>query len=257
MSDVDRLMERTQWDLFFVPPDTRIVDRPELLYCATLRDITHLNCVVRTRLDDTNREAAIEEVRAAHSGVTSEWLVHDWLADDALGPALTRHGYRPVVEHRAYVASTELELQGNDRADIRRVDTLEALRDGEAVFRRAFGLERKITEQHEQQRLADCKNPRGRVHRFVVYEHGEPVSAGAMTLFPALGFAMLWRGGTVPEARGRGLYKAVLKERMRFARRQGIALVGLYAKLTTSAPIVARLGFEGHGQMTFWDRAPE
>ena len=38
--------------------------------------------------------------------------------------------------------------------------------------------------------------------------------------------------------------------------RRGIALVGLYAKLGTSAPIVARLGFEAHGRMTFWDRAP-
>ncbi|MGB5545708.1 MAG: hypothetical protein WBM74_03980 [Polyangiales bacterium] len=47
MSDVDQLMERTQWDLFFVPPDTRIVDRPELLYCATPRDIKHLNAVAR------------------------------------------------------------------------------------------------------------------------------------------------------------------------------------------------------------------
>jgi GNAT superfamily N-acetyltransferase len=254
MSDVDQLMERTQWDLFFVPPDTRIVDRPELLYCATPRDINHLNSVVRTRLDDTNRDAAIEEVRAAHSGVTSEWLVHDWLGNEALGPALTRYGYRPAVEHRAYVASTDLELQANDRVAIRRVDTLEALRDGEAVFRRAFGLDREIIEQHEHQQLADCVDPKGRVHRFVVYEHGEPVSGGAMTFFPALGFAMLWRGGTIPEARGRGLYKAVLRERMKFAKRHGIALVGLYAKLATSAPIVARLGFEGHGMMTFWHR---
>ena len=35
MSDINALMERTQWDRFFVPPDTRIVDRPELLYTAT------------------------------------------------------------------------------------------------------------------------------------------------------------------------------------------------------------------------------
>lgn len=57
--------------------DTRIADRPELLFCATPRDISHLNCVVRSRLDDTNREAAVEEVGAAHSALASEWLVHD------------------------------------------------------------------------------------------------------------------------------------------------------------------------------------
>ncbi|MEM7437666.1 MAG: hypothetical protein AAF436_21110 [Myxococcota bacterium] len=212
---------------------------------------------MRTRLDDNHREAAIEEVREAHSNVTSEWLVHDWLGDHELPLALTRHGYRPLVEHRAYVASPDLALTGNDRVDIRRVDTLEALRHSETVFRCAFGLDQTIDEQHERQRLADCQDPAGRVHRFVAYESGEPVSGGAMTLFPSLAFAMLWRGGTVPHARGRGLYRAVLKERMRFASSRGTTLVGLYAKLATSAPIVARLGFEGHGRMTFWDRAPE
>lgn len=256
MSDVDELMERTQWDLFFVPPDTRIVDRPELLYCVTPREVPHLNCVVRTRLGEANREAAIEEVSAAHAGVTSEWLVHDWHGDEALGPALARRGYRPVIEHRAYVADSDLALGGSGDVDVRRVDTMEALQDGGAVFRRAFGISVPVTSQHAQKRLADCQDPAGRVHRFVVYEHGEPVSGGAMTLFRDLGFAMLWGGGTVPSARGRGLYRAVLKQRMRFAAQNDIRLVGLYAKLTTSAPIVARLGFTGHAHMTFWDRPP-
>ena len=59
--------------------------------------------------------------------------------------------------------------------------------------RRAFGLDREIIEQHEHRQLADCVDPKGRVHRFVVYKRGEPVSGGAMTFFPALGFAMLRR----------------------------------------------------------------
>jgi GNAT superfamily N-acetyltransferase len=133
---------------------------------------------------------------------------------------------------------------------------MQALDEGEDVFRRAFDNREPITPAHRAQRLEQCANPGGRVHRFVVYEGAEPISYGAMTLFPALGFAMLWRGGTVPEARGRGAYRALLKERMRFADDKGIALVGLYAKLATSAPIVDALGFEGHGHMTFWDRSP-
>ena len=113
-----------------------------------------------------------------------------------------------------------------------------------------------MTEAEGLRRLTECKDPAARVQRFVAYEHGRPVSGGAMTLFPTLGFAMLWRGGTVPEARGRGFHRAVLRERMRFAASRGIGLVGRYANSETSAPIVAGLGFEGHGRMTYWNRDP-
>lgn len=249
-------MERAQWDLFFAPPDTRVVDRPELLYSSTPRDLPHLNCVVRTRLNDGNRAAAIEEVVAAHKGVTSEWLVHDWLGDGALGPALVSTGYRPTVVHRAYATHPDLELSAPHDLRIRRVDTMVGLLHSEEVFSRAFGRQQHVTEEHADHRLEQCARPTGRIHRFVAYNGVGPVSSGAITLFPKLGFAMLWRGGTVPEARGRGAYKAILKERMRFAKETGISLVGLYAKLETSAPIVDRLGFTGQGHMTFWDRPP-
>lgn len=254
MSSIDALMERTQWDLSFVPPDTRIVDRPELLYCVSLRDVPHLNCVVRTRLNDETRAAAIEEVSEAHASVISQWLVHDWREDDLLSRALSRTGYRPAVEHRAFVSDASREIEAAEHSVVRRVETLEAFRDGAAVFHRAFEVPRTVAEAEEVRRLNDCKDPTGRVHRFVAYEDGKPVSGGAMTLFPSLGLAMLWRGGTVPEARGRGHYRAVLRARMRTAAQRGIGLVGLYANLGTSAPIVEALGFEGYGRMTYWNR---
>ena len=200
---------------------------------------------------------AIEEVRQAHAGVTSEWLVHDYLGDVELPKALERHGYEALVEHRAYVARPGLPIVAAEGLDIRRVDNLETFRDGETVFGRAFGAPHTVTGQHERKQLQQCASPNERTQRFVAYEHDAPVAFGAMTLFANQGFAMLWRGCTVPEARGRGIYKAVLKERMAFAERLGIRLVGLYAKLATSAPIVHHLGFEGHGRMTFWNRRPD
>lgn len=247
-------MERSQWDLIFVPSDTRIIDRPELLYCATPRDVSHLNSVVRDRLSDGQRDAAIEEVVRAHEHVTSQWLVHDWRSDAGVRPALDRHGYKPSAEHQAYAIATDADLVVPGQFTIRRIASLKTLLDGESVFSRAFGIVQEISTEHFEHRLEDCRHLEGRSHRFVVYEGSKPVSGGAMTLFPALGFAMLWRGGTVPEARGRGAYRAVIQERIRFARSRGISLVGLYARLETSAPIVRQLGFIGHGRMTFWER---
>ena len=55
--------------------------------------------------------------------------------------------------------------------------------------------------------------------------------------------------------RGRGAYTALLATRMEYARRAGIGVVGLYARETTSAPIVAAQGFERFGEARQWDRA--
>src|SRR6185503_3019848 len=38
----------------------------------------------------------------------------------------------------------------------------------------------------------------------------EPVSAARMLLHPGTGFASLWGGGTAPEWRGRGIYRALV-----------------------------------------------
>jgi GNAT superfamily N-acetyltransferase len=72
----------------------------------------------------------------------------------------------------------------------------------------------------------------------------------------ALGLAFLWAGCTIAEARGRGLYSAVVSARIDWARQRGLQLVGLYALTTTSSPVVAKQGFTRHGGLTHWERAP-
>ena len=71
-----------------------------------------------------------------------------------------------------------------------------------------------------------------------------PLSTGGVNLFPKLGLAFMWAGCTVPEARGRGIYSALVTERMRHAKARGIAHLGLYAMRDTSGPIVQAQGFE-------------
>ena len=45
--NADLLLERTQWDTFWVPPDTTVVDRPELLFTAHPGGAPMLNAVHR------------------------------------------------------------------------------------------------------------------------------------------------------------------------------------------------------------------
>jgi len=76
---------------------------------------------------------------------------------------------------------------------------------------------------------------------FVARERGVPAGASSLRLLD--GFAH-FNGAAVPEEyRGRGVYRAMVLERMRFLRERGIPLVTNHCVSTTSAPICARLGF--------------
>ena len=71
---------------------------------------------------------------------------------------------------------------------------------------------------------------------------GEPVSGGRVDLEDGTAFAGLFGGVTLPEFRGRGLYRATVAKRAELAREGGYRW--LYSDaLPTSRPILERLGF--------------
>ncbi|HEY3576915.1 MAG TPA: GNAT family N-acetyltransferase [Gaiellaceae bacterium] len=71
---------------------------------------------------------------------------------------------------------------------------------------------------------------------------GRPVSGGRVDFEDGVEFAGLFGGITLPEYRGRGLYRAVVARRAELARERGYRW--LYSdSLPTSRPILERLGF--------------
>ncbi|HZC74461.1 MAG TPA: GNAT family N-acetyltransferase [Gaiellaceae bacterium] len=71
---------------------------------------------------------------------------------------------------------------------------------------------------------------------------GKPVSGGRVDFEDGVEFAGLFGGITLPEYRGRGLYRATVARRAEMARERGYRL--LYSDaLPTSRPILERLGF--------------
>lgn len=71
---------------------------------------------------------------------------------------------------------------------------------------------------------------------------GRPVSGGRVDFEDGVDFAGLFGGITLPEYRGRGLYRAVVARRAELARERGYRW--LYSdSLPTSRPILERLGF--------------
>jgi GNAT superfamily N-acetyltransferase len=76
----------------------------------------------------------------------------------------------------------------------------------------------------------------------VAYVDGQPVSGGRVDLDPGVEFAGLFGGVTLPEHRGRGLYRATVARRAEIAREAGYRFLYVDA-LPTSRPILERNGF--------------
>jgi GNAT superfamily N-acetyltransferase len=76
----------------------------------------------------------------------------------------------------------------------------------------------------------------------VAFVDGEPVSGGRIDFSGQNVFAGLFGGVTVPEFRGRGLYRATVARRAELARERGYRWLYVDA-LPTSRPILERLGF--------------
>lgn len=74
---------------------------------------------------------------------------------------------------------------------------------------------------------------------------GRAVSTGGCTIVD--GFARLWGAATLPEARGRGAYRAVLAERLRAGAERGATTALVKGRVATSAPILTRVGFRHFG----------
>ncbi len=253
----DEIIERSFGDYFWVPEDVTVVDRPEIIYYSCPRDVGYLNMVTRIRAGADQVAGLIEEVLAAHRGRRSTWVVpsndrNRDLERRLLEASYSSHEYRvctaPVDEYSCARENTEIV--------VRVIDGMERLRDAVWVGARAFGEPADITDAQFESDLRLCTGAEPRVYRFVAYEKRteRPVCTGNMTLFRDHAFAFFWGGGTVPEARRRGFYSAVLTARVGLARNLGISTVGMCARSDTSAPIVTRFGFRPSGVFHLWDR---
>lgn len=75
---------------------------------------------------------------------------------------------------------------------------------------------------------------------------GRAVSTGGCTIVD--GFTRLWGAATLDADRGRGVYRAVLAERLRQSAARGAGTAIVKGRVSSSAPILARAGFTRYGE---------
>ncbi len=80
------------------------------------------------------------------------------------------------------------------------------------------------------------------VEAVVAMAGGKPVSAGRVEFYEGTDFASLWGGGTLPEWRGRGIFRSLVAHRAALAKDRGFRYLQVDAS-PDSRPILQRLGF--------------
>jgi hypothetical protein len=200
--------------------------------------------VVWSELTEEDADTVVaEEVRRLREwGRPFEWKYHSHDKPVDLPRRLEAVGLRPDPEEAVMVGDIEdldLEVALPAGVEVRGVsdhNEVKALLD---VHEEVFGSRAEWIGRMIERSFEVVRPP---VVGVVAWADGRPVCAARVDFHEDTAFASLWGGATVPEWRGRGLYRAVVAFRGRLARDRGHRYLVVDA-LPTSRPILERLGF--------------
>jgi hypothetical protein len=197
-------------------------------------------------VDAATADAVIAEQVAyfAGRGEQFEWKTYSYDQPPDLGERLVAAGF-VAEDAEALVVADAAEIAGQDGAD-------GALPDGvrlvpvtdEAGIELMIEVSERVFGPDPQLRHSLLGHLR-RSPEFMVLVlamAGDTPVCSARVSFDSTDFAGLWGGGTLPEWRGRGIYRAMVGYRARLAVARGYRYLQVDA-LPMSRPILERLGF--------------
>ena len=210
-------------------------------------DGTH-HTVIFSSLSHADVDAVIEREVAHHRalGAPFEWTAYAHDAPADLCERLRRRGF--VIGPQEAVMVFDLAerparvAQHDGDIPVQCVDDVDRLADFRRVAETAFGKDYAFTTAQ----LHDALRAGSTEHRaYVAYdpETNAPAGVGRLYTHPGSIFGGLYGGGTLPEFRGRGVYRATVAARARDAIAAGARYLQVDA-LPTSRPILERLGFQ-------------
>ncbi len=255
--NIDMIFEQAMCDSWWIQDNGNITNRPEITYLQSIYDLRLYNAVIRVSPQYKDIHKLVYEVMEAHRGRGSEWRIGAPSYTPKLECAVLSAGYD--VDGIADAWSIDVSCSRptiSDDISIQRVQNLQQMRDMDHVMHVAFSKSKRKDDALLEKELLLCMDKKARCQCFVAYDKHtqEPISAGGVNMFPQFSFAFMWGGCTVPHARGRGVYSALVTQRMRYAQQYGVERLGLYAMRDTSGPIVEAQGFDKHGPVYFWGR---
>jgi GNAT superfamily N-acetyltransferase len=192
-------------------------------------------------LDETTADDVIaEQVRFfAEQGRTFEWKYYAYDRPADLPDRLRAAGLEPGEEEALMVADVAdvPDIASPEGIRLVSVSDEDDLRHVKDVHDKVFGGDHGSMVESIRQRLHT-----GAVVPVLAFAGDEPVCAARVDFHIGTDFASLWGGGTLPEWRGRGIYRAMVSHRARLASARGYRYLRTDA-LPPSRPILEKVGF--------------
>ncbi|MFE7133005.1 GNAT family N-acetyltransferase [Streptomyces sp. NPDC057638] len=211
--------------------------------------------VVWSDLDTTTADGAIA-AQIAYStgrGEEVEWKLYDHDRPADLGERLQAAGFVPGPEETLMVAEARALTPGPAPVPGVRVERVTDAIGVDLMLRakeRAFGT---VPSGLRATLLAGLDD--GDLVLLVALAGDEAISSARIEFTPGTDFAGLWGGGTVPEWRGRGVYRALVAHRAALAVARGVRFLQVDAS-APSRPILGALGFVRLGTTTPYVHTP-
>jgi GNAT superfamily N-acetyltransferase len=226
-------------------PGFEMLERPGYVYEASANRAG----VYRVRLDDAEAAVAWTRDETRRRGIAElEWWVGWNATPDDLGEQLLALELTPADPPTLTGMTSTVEPPGVEGVDIRRITTIEEQLAALRIDWEVWGVPEEEWERRaegERRRF----DPNATVQHFAAYVDGEPVGFGR-GIDMREGVALM--GGVVlPDARGRGVYRALVRARWEHAVSRGTPLLVVQAG-EMSAPVLAGLGFRSHGEVRLY-----
>ena len=234
-------------EYFIEPPEgsDRYADER---FCLTIGPHRRWAGVCRLRLPDAADQIAgvVAEIRRLTDGIEHvTWNVGSSATPTGLPGRLRALGLgdpEPPFDPVAAAMALEHEPPAVDGVEVRRIETLgEHLTGLEIMLASATWPDAAAASERERaEEVFERRRRRGSM-QWLAYVEGSPVAFALADR----GAAGLYLGGasTLPEARGRGCYSALVRARWDEAVRLGLPGLAVQAQYGSSAPILRRLGF--------------
>ena len=185
--------------------------------------------------------------RAGEFGRPEAWVTVRLSAPDGLDEALLARGAELGDTYDVLAMPLPAEIKASDLPELRWATTFDVARDVNAVATVLFGgtkasddvLTQRVTEEQE-------KFAAGAGSTLAAYLDGTPVGVGSLEV--ADGVARLAGSGVLGSHRGRGIYRAMVAARLTYAVEHGATIALSQGNVSTSSPILQRLGFVAYGQ---------
>lgn len=232
-------------------PDTREIRRPGWSQLITPSFRTGgLNGVEQAQMSEHEADAVIDATIAEYDAqdIWFRWTVGPDSRPADLGERLARRG---LQGHRVIVMAAAIE--DIPAAPVPGVDVERVTEANVETYARvvAEGWDNDPAPLLAYQR-AVLADPGQHNQSFLAMIDGQPVGAANTACFERSAYFM---GGVVlPAARGRGVYRALIAARLQAIAVRRIGLITSQAMESTSAPILARLGFVPIAEVTSYSR---